>query len=87
MNDKSNFGVGHLSNKPKSLQSDEECLDSYYQKFSWLRALLLAIQADEDIEPGEHLYHLAQIGEHLAETWMEQIDVQRQESEAASVQI
>lgn len=51
-----------------------ENLSTYHQQISWLRALLIAIQSDEDVEPGFHVYYLTQIGEDLARTWL--IDIE-----------
>lgn len=55
-----------------------ECLSTYHQQISWLRALLIAIQSDEAVEPGFQVYCLAQIGEDLARTWLIDIEEMRE---------
>ncbi|MDE2420269.1 MAG: hypothetical protein KGO49_03685 [Gammaproteobacteria bacterium] len=60
----------------------EESLQASQDQLAWLRTLFMAIQADPDVEHGFLVHQLASIGNHLAETWMNQLSARRKESNA-----
>lgn len=65
--------VEHLFDCPLTFDEYAEHLKVCDQQISWLRSLLRAIQADDDVQSGFVVAHLAEIGDHLASSWLSQI--------------
>ncbi len=61
----------------------EESLQACQDQLAWLRTLFMTIKADPDVERGFLVYQLASIGDHLSETWMNQLTASRKESNPA----
>lgn len=61
----------------------EEPLQACQDQLAWLRTLFMAIQADPDVERGFYVHQLASIGDHLAETWINQLAIRRKDTNAA----
>lgn len=49
------------------MDRNNEERDLIGQRLVWLRSLMIAIRADEDIAEGFPVYYLAEMGEHLAQ--------------------
>ena len=67
-----------LANSISIDRYNEEC-ELIRRRLAWLRSLMIAIQADEDVVEGFPVFYLAEMGEHLAQIWISEMDQQRQE--------
>ena len=75
--------VEHLFDSPLTFQEYSEHLEVSYKQISWLRSILSSIRADGDVERGFIVANRAEIGEHIADGWISELDQRQKEFGAA----
>lgn len=75
--------VEHMFDCAMTFDEYDSLLQTCQQQTSFLKTILQVIQSDDDVVQGFQISNLAQIGEHLAGSWMREIKARREAFDVA----